>query len=421
MSQTEKVQKVESQIIFRKDASSFSVIGDPGCEGLGTSMMKVYANALQAAAQDDFILVAGDLVPVGTGLHYRAICELTNAASPRDVYALRGNHDTGAYEDYFGRQNYVILCESFTIVVIDNAKRTFEEEGLLLLEQILMLEDCQNIVVAFHIPLPNHYTGNSVSAMEFERLKEIYRPYKKKIKYFVCGHVHSRFVDEVDGVPLICTGGGGAMIEDVSDDIRAQDVDHHIVRFVHNGEVLNYQFVDLINLPYRKERSDALLKEKLAETVKGELYAHLRYLTFAERAEKRGMKKVGSLFRAMAESEYRHARNFFSILDHPGAFAESISKFIPGEEFEYQRFYPMMEEYAKENSFPLAQHAYSDASAAEKVHAALLEKAERGEPVLPSRLYVCPVCGFIGVQAQEELGRCPVCGAPSAQFLYYDL
>lgn len=51
------------------------------------------------------------------------------------------------------------------------------------------------------------------------------------MKYFACGHVHSRFEDVVDGIPLICSGGGGAMIEDVSEEIRASDVDYHIVRF----------------------------------------------------------------------------------------------------------------------------------------------------------------------------------------------
>lgn len=34
----------------------------------------------------------------------------------------------------------------------------------------------------------------------------------------------------VDGIPLICTGGG-AMIEDISKDIRASDIEHHVIHF----------------------------------------------------------------------------------------------------------------------------------------------------------------------------------------------
>ena len=44
------------------------------------------------------------------------------------------------------------------------------------------------------------------------------------------------------------------------------------------------------------------MKEKLEEAVKGELYAHLRYLTFADRAQKRGYEKVANLMRALADS-----------------------------------------------------------------------------------------------------------------------
>ncbi len=41
---------------------SVGVIGDPGCEGLGTCNMKVYAGALEKSGKDDITLIAGDLV-----------------------------------------------------------------------------------------------------------------------------------------------------------------------------------------------------------------------------------------------------------------------------------------------------------------------------------------------------------------------
>lgn len=61
------IQKVTAPILPIGDVSSFSLIGDPGCEGLGTTMMRVYVNALELASRDDFILIAGDMVPTGKG------------------------------------------------------------------------------------------------------------------------------------------------------------------------------------------------------------------------------------------------------------------------------------------------------------------------------------------------------------------
>ena len=195
---------------------SMGVIGDPGCEGLGTYNMKVYAGALEESGKDDITLIAGDLVPAGTKHHYQMIQEMTEILAENEVYTLRGNHDTGAYMEYFGLKNYALLADEFAVIVMDNAVRSFEEEGLLLLKQVLSMEEVTRAILAFHIPVLNHFIQNCVSEKEFARLKNTYNPWKEKVKYLLCGHVHSRFEDEVDGIPLICTGGGGAMIEDVS-------------------------------------------------------------------------------------------------------------------------------------------------------------------------------------------------------------
>ena len=207
-----KIQKVEQPVIRLPWVNSMGVIGDPGCEGLGTYNMKVYAGTLEESAEDDITLIAGDLVPAGNAHYYEEISALTEVIAHNDIYVLRGNHDTGAYTDYFGRKNYALLAKEFSVVVLDNAMRTFESDGLELLKQVLQMEEVHQVIIAFHIPIPNHFIRNSVSEEEFERLKEAYTPWKNKVKYFLCGHVHSRFEDRIDGIPLICTGGGGALI-----------------------------------------------------------------------------------------------------------------------------------------------------------------------------------------------------------------
>ncbi|MEH2959334.1 rubredoxin-like domain-containing protein [Candidatus Merdisoma sp. JLR.KK006] len=413
-----KIQKVSDPVIRLKGVRSMGVIGDPGCEGLGTYNMKVYAGALEECGRDDITLVVGDLVPAGTRHHYQTIQELTEILAGNKVYALRGNHDTGAYTEYFGEKNYAILTESFAVVVLDNAQRTFEEEGIRLLSRVLAMEDVKQAIIAFHIPVPNHFILNCVTEEEFACLKKAYEPWKEKVKYLLCGHVHSGFEDCVDGIPLICTGGGGAMIEDVSKDIRASDVEHHVVHFYERDGSLCHQIVNLSEDCYGRERADGVLRQKLEETVEGELMAHFKYMTFADRAERRGMKRIANLFRALAASEYYHARNFYSILDQPAPFLETVEIYIPGEEFEQEYFYRMLVDYAKEHAFPLAEQAYAGAAAAEKEHTVLLKEAADMEGFSRDVIYVCPVCGYVmtGDKAPE---RCPVCGGPKKQYEAY--
>lgn len=410
-----RIQKVEQPIIHLPWVNSMGVIGDPGCEGLGTYNMKVFAGTLEKSAEDDITLIAGDLVPAGNAHYYEEISALTEVIAHNDIYVLRGNHDTGAYTDYFGRKNYALLAKEFSVVVLDNAMRTFESDGLELLKQVLQMEEVHQVIIAFHIPIPNHFIRNSVSEEEFERLKEAYTPWKNKVKYFLCGHVHSRFEDRIDGIPLICTGGGGALIEDVSEDIRACDVEHHMVHFFMEKNELAYRFDELSENAYDTERKVPILRENLEKTVASELMAHLKYLMFADRAKRRGMDRIANLFEALAASEYHHARNFYSVIQNKMPFGESVEAFIPGEEFEYQHFYKMMEEYALQKDAPLTKQAFSGAAAAEKVHTELLKEAAAIDNFDKETVYVCPICGYV-MTGDPVPDRCPVCGGPKRQF-----
>ncbi len=407
------IQKIQQEINDIGVAQSFTIIGDPGCEGLGTTMMEVYAHALAISAITDFTLVVGDFVPQGTDRFYRDITELTNTIAQNPVYALRGNHDTGEYDAHFGNHNYALIGKNFTIVVLDNALRKFEEDGLILLQQVLARPDVNNVVVAFHIPLPNHYTKNSVNQEEFVKLQAAYGAHKAKVKYFICGHVHSRFIDTVDGVTFICTGGGGAMIEDISADIKAADVNYHVVRFTYTNGNLEYEIVDLNHTMYSKENSDTIMRSKLYDTVKDELLAHLKYLMFAERAQRRGYAKVAALFKALAESEYRHAKNFYAVYDRAKPFNKTIADFIPVEDFEYKRLYDMLGDYARENKLPLTEQAYNAARSAERDHAILLRQAVNMDEFDKKTFYVCPICGYL---MTDKMARCPICGAPAMRF-----
>lgn len=87
---TERLQKVQESIIYLPNVHSIGVIGDPGCEGLGTYNMKVYAGTLEESAKDDITLIVGDLVPTGNDFYYESITSLTEGIAENDVYVLRG-------------------------------------------------------------------------------------------------------------------------------------------------------------------------------------------------------------------------------------------------------------------------------------------------------------------------------------------
>ena len=158
-----------------------------------------------------------------------------------------------------------------------------------------------------------------------------------------------------------------------------------------------------------------LIKEKILETVQGELMAHLKYLMYADRAKRRGLNQIATLFKALAASEYYPARNLYSVIERPPAFQESAKSFIETEQFEYQRLYNMLETYAEETNKPLAAQAYKAASAAEKVHAELLKEATDMEKFQKETIYVCPICGYV-MSGDYIPERCPVCGGPSSQY-----
>lgn len=435
--------RISDKIVHIPKIKSIGIIGDPGCDGLGTYNMKVYCGALESCANTDLIFVVGDLVPTGVDFFYNMIGEITDAVSEKPVFVLRGNHDTGNYDKFFGRSEYALIFGDVAIVVLDNAERKFCDEGLELLSEIVAMPDVKRVIITFHIPIPNNFTGNSVSAEEFARLQNAYNAHKEKVCCFLCGHVHSRFCDTVDGIPLLCTGGGGAAIEDVSESIKASDVNHHIVRVEasagteasasesHSASAdasagaevvcyggMKFAFEDLPRGFFMRESKDKLLRERLEESVKNEMMAHLQYEIFAERAKRRGLPKVANLFEALASSEYHHARNFFALLNDAFLFGSSLDSFVATEKFEYDYIYKMAETYAKEHGELLAKQAYHAAATAEKTHAQLIENAEQLEDFSGTKYYVCPTCGnlIVGEAAND---RCAVCGCPSRDFEVY--
>ncbi|MBS7288341.1 MAG: rubrerythrin family protein [Candidatus Freyarchaeota archaeon] len=163
----------------------------------------------------------------------------------------------------------------------------------------------------------------------------------------------------------------------------------------------------------------------------GESQAHMRYLLFAERAEKAGFPNTARLFRAVAFAEKVHASNHYSATSSKGDFvtfsvagfgsktvSEDLEVAIEGETFEVNEMYPAYIAVAKLQDHRDALRSFTWALEAEKTHAELFKKARQavdgGGDIKLGTMQVCSICGY--TVEGEAPNRCPICGSPKNAF-----
>ena len=177
---------------------------------------------------------------------------------------------------------------------------------------------------------------------------------------------------------------------------------------------------------------NAMTAEFLRSAYGGESMAHMRYLIWAETAEKESLPNVARLFRAVSHAEWVHAKGHFrvfggEIADHPvtaGAVfgikttAENLEGAAMGEDFEVDQMYPAYIAAAEAQNEKEAARSFSFALAAEKQHAALFRKARTavlgGKDVELKAIHVCPVCGHTVLDSAPD--KCPVCSVPKERY-----
>jgi rubrerythrin len=264
-----------------------------------------------------------------------------------------------------------------------------------------------------HIPPPNAVSGNSLSSDEWKKITSLLEPYRRSLRFILSGHVHSYFEDELNGIKLIGTGGGGARIEEVS---GVSPPYYHRVRFFYNDAgCLDYTREDLTLESGVRRLWDEKIQALLSESFVRECTAHVRYRLYAEDAERRDLPNLARLFRAAAEAEYYHARNFHYVSGELKNPVDTLARVIEDERYEVNEFYKTGLEQAREKRTGLPVYAFADAREAEKVHAALFEKAleslKQGRDIAAAAYYTCSSCGNT-FSAKAHPKNCPVCGAP---------
>jgi len=162
----------------------------------------------------------------------------------------------------------------------------------------------------------------------------------------------------------------------------------------------------------------AMTEENLKAAFAGESQAHMRYLIFADQADKEGKPNLARMFRAIAYAEQVHATNHYRELGMIKAAVENLQECINGETYEVEEMYPAYNNVAELQEESGAVRSTHYALEAEKIHAAMYKaaksKAEAGEDIQIGKIHICPICGYTVEGDAPDF--CPVCGAKRESF-----
>lgn len=161
-----------------------------------------------------------------------------------------------------------------------------------------------------------------------------------------------------------------------------------------------------------------MTKANLEAAFAGESQAHMKYLIFADQAEKDGFPNVARLFRATAYAEQVHATSHFKVLKKLSDTSANLQTGIDGETFEVEEMYPAYHAVAELQEEAGAERSTRWAQEAEKEHAILYTDAkaavDNAGDIKEEQVYVCSACGWTGVG--EPPDNCPICNAKKERF-----
>ncbi len=159
--------------------------------------------------------------------------------------------------------------------------------------------------------------------------------------------------------------------------------------------------------------------DNLKEAFTGESKASTTYLAFARKAEQEAQPQVAKLFRAAALAETFHARNHLDVMEGIKSTQENLQAAVSGENMEHVKMYPEFIEQANKEQKPKAARTFDFARKVEIMHEGLykaaLDAVKGGGKPKTTDYYVCEICGATIEDSAPD--RCPVCGAPKAQFV----
>jgi len=161
-----------------------------------------------------------------------------------------------------------------------------------------------------------------------------------------------------------------------------------------------------------------MTEDNLKTAFAGESQAHMRYLIFANRAEREGFPNVARLFKAISHAEMVHATNHYLMLGMIRGSSDNLQVAIDGETYEVNEMYPVFNAVAKFQGEKGAEQSTTWALQAEKTHASMYQKAKQAvnskKDIELGSVYICDTCGY--TVEGEAPDQCPICGAKKDKF-----
>jgi rubrerythrin len=140
----------------------------------------------------------------------------------------------------------------------------------------------------------------------------------------------------------------------------------------------------------------------------------MKYMAFADKADKEGKPNIANLFRAIAYAEQVHAISHLKVLNGIQDTGENLIEAKGGEDFEVGEMYAAYLAVAELQEEKAAKRTMNNALEAEKIHSKLFAAAkaavDAGEDIAEVKVWVCPYCGWTTTDPDLP-ERCPVCNA----------
>ncbi|NMB44643.1 MAG: rubrerythrin family protein [Clostridiales bacterium] len=164
----------------------------------------------------------------------------------------------------------------------------------------------------------------------------------------------------------------------------------------------------------------------------GESQAHMRYMSWGEKANQDGFPTVQTLFNAISYAEEIHAKSHFRVLKDVkgnadvlsgGAFgigttSENLKLAAEGERYEVMEMYPDFIKEAEASGEKSAVRSMELALEAEKTHEKLFldakEYTDNEKDIDFKNIHVCQVCGYTAHGDMVDV--CPICNVPNSKF-----
>ena len=144
--------------------------------------------------------------------------------------------------------------------------------------------------------------------------------------------------------------------------------------------------------------------------------SNIRYMAFAEAADKEGHPNAAKIFRAIATAKMFHALSHFRATKYTDTTAENLKQALEEETYDFKNAYPPMVQDAVNDEALEARHSLEYGMSIGPVITKLISKAMGNSDAGESgSYYVCPVCG--NIEFGKPPAKCPFCGVDAGDFV----